>query len=47
MEIWATVSYMDKNSKGFAHLEIIIILAVVVVIGIAGWFLYSNNRVPS
>ena len=38
---------MKLQQKGFAHLELIIVLVVVVIIGAAGWFVYSNNKIDN
>ena len=38
---------MKLQQKGFAHLEIIIVLVVVAVIGALGWFVYNGNKLDN
>lgn len=35
---------MQKNEKGFAHLEIVLISAIVLIIGSVGWFVYQSQK---
>lgn len=38
------MSKLSKHQQGFSAVETVLVLVIIVLIGLVGWFVYNNHR---